>query len=103
MPRPLLSLSAAAFLALSFSTLATERRFAFTYETTTSAKGAFELENWVTWSHFVQPGKNLDFFQFRHEIEYGVTDRLQASLYVFDWDYSSITHGTRYEHSGIEL
>jgi hypothetical protein len=59
-----------------------QRHYAFTYETLTAPKGSFELENWVTWEHI---GKNDNSFQFRHEIEYGVTDRLELSLYFADW------------------
>ena len=52
----------------------------------TSPKGTLELENWVTWKsrrgHGYDGSDSLD---FRHEFEYGVTDRLQVSLYVADW------------------
>ena len=60
---------------------ASERRFAFTYEATTQPKGAFEFENWVTW----KAGNSDSVFDFRHEIEYGVTDRFQLALYLADW------------------
>ena len=88
---------------LPFTTAsATERRFAFTYETTTLAKGAIEFENQVTWK---STGR-ADRFDFRHEIEYGVTDRFQAALYVADWTVrNDSTHhrSARFENVAAEL
>lgn len=70
------------------------RRFTFLYEATTSAKGALELENWVTWKN--AGGRDgFDKVDVRHEIEYGVTDKFQASIYFADWSYESDS-----EHSG---
>jgi hypothetical protein len=63
---------------------ATERLFTYTYEPETLPKGAFEVEQWVT----LRAGRNAaagreDYyrFQFREELEYGVTDRYQVALY----------------------
>jgi hypothetical protein len=101
----LLAASALCLAALPAS--ATERRFAFTYETTTLPKGAFELENWATWKHTGNPGaRHTELFQFRHELEYGITDRLQLAVYAFDWRYNRRDdegHRARWEHSGVEL
>ena len=55
----------------------------FIYESTTAPKGEFEFENWVTWKNGNESGNKVE---FRHEIEYGVTDRLQAALYLADWE-----------------
>jgi hypothetical protein len=86
---------------------AIERRFTYTYETTPSPRGHVELENWVTWKHTDAPGANdADLFQFRHELEFGVTDRFQIGLYVFDWRYDEHEredHSAEWEHSGVEL
>jgi hypothetical protein len=106
--------TAAVFCALACLTLAPvprseaiERRFTYTYETTTSPRGHVELENWVTWKHTDARGANdADLFQFRHELEFGVTDRLQVGLYVFDWRYDEHDredHSAEWEHSGVEL
>jgi hypothetical protein len=65
-----------------------QRHYAFTYETLTAPKGTFELENWVTWEHI---GRNDNSLQFRHEIEYGVTDRFALSLYFADWEYDKFS------------
>jgi hypothetical protein len=94
----LIAVSALCLAALPAS--ATERRFAFTYETTTTPKGAFEFENQITWKHIGVPG------EFRHELEYGVTDRFQLALYAFDWQYNRRDeegHRARWEHSGLEM
>ncbi|MEY2542317.1 MAG: hypothetical protein QOI22_1919 [Verrucomicrobiota bacterium] len=80
------------------------RHFTFLYETPTSARGTFELENWVTWKRTTDPGR-ADQLDFRHEIEYGVTDKLQASLYLADWSHESnnARSGTAYSDSALEL
>lgn len=99
--------TAAAILASSLSATAIERRFTYTYETTTAPKGTVELENWVTWKHIGNPGSaHTDLFQFRHELEFGLTDRLQLGLYLFDWQYNRRDdegHKARWQHSGAEL
>lgn len=98
---------AALLLAHAFTASATERRFTYTYETTTTPKGGFEVENWVTWKHLGEPGgDDTDVFQFRHELEYGITDRLQLGVYFFDWQYNGDDdegHDARWQHSGFEL
>ena len=62
-----------------------ERRFTFTYEATTAPKGSIELENWVTWKASRGSGGNANQFDFRHELEFGLTDHLQLGLYLSDW------------------
>lgn len=66
---------------LSAAASASERRFTYVYEATTQPKGAFEFENWVTW----KKSDSGSVFDFRHELEYGLTDRLQLALYLADW------------------
>src|SRR5829696_1459136 len=92
-------------LASAASSEAGQRRFAFTYETTTSPKGEVELENLVTWKHTRNREGRVDEFDFRHELEFGVTDRLQVGVYLLDWSYSPDATGkkTQYKHSGVEL
>jgi hypothetical protein len=80
------------------------RHFTFLYEAPTSAPGSFELENWVTWSRTSDPAR-ADELTFRHELEIGVTDRFQASIYFVDWSYSH-EHGDSdlsYSDSALEL
>jgi hypothetical protein len=65
------------------------RHFTFVYETTTSAPGSIELENWVTFQTGDPGAARFSEVDFRHELEFGITDRLQLSLYVADWSYQT--------------
>lgn len=80
---------------------AIDRRFTFSYETTTQPKGILEYEQWFTWEHF----DGGDKYKFRHELEYGLTDRLQLGVYLFDWEHEREDggHHTAWEGSGLEL
>ncbi len=80
------------------------RHFTFLYETPTSAQGSLELENWVTWQRITNPDRS-DEVDFRHELEYGVTDKFQVSVYLADWFYESNQKhaGFAYSDSAIEL
>lgn len=74
-------------LALTSISEAGSRRFTYSYETTTMAKGAMELESWVTWKTNQADDPDFERFDIRHEFEYGVTDRLQLAFYFADWRY----------------
>src|SRR3989454_9421223 len=80
------------------------RHFTFLYEANTSARESLELENWVTWQRTTGPGQ-FDQVDFRHELEYGVTDTFQASIYLVDWFYEhdSEHSGFTYSDTAIEL
>lgn len=80
------------------------RHFAFLYEAPTSAPGSFELEDWVTWQRTTNPAR-LDEVSFRHEIEIGVTDKFQVSVYLADWFYASdqVHSGFKYSGSALEF
>jgi hypothetical protein len=100
-----LRISIVGTLALTqLSSLGGTRHFGFIYEAPTSAPGSLELENWVTWARTTNPDRT-DQVAFRHEIEMGVTDRLQASVYVADWFYENgpAHSGSTYSDSAIEL
>ncbi len=61
------------------------RPFTYIYEATTSPKGSIEYEQWVTWkARRGSPGVRNQ-FDFRHELEFGITDRLQVGLYMSNW------------------
>lgn len=99
LPRPARLLTGLAALFLIASPAhAGQRKFAFSYESTTSPQGSIELENTVAWKH---DGTDGNSFEFRHELEFGVTDRLQLAVYLADWSYSQ-ADGAAYEHSGVE-
>jgi hypothetical protein len=73
-------------ISLFASVHAGERRFAYNYDTDTLPAGAWEYEQWITWKHY--SAKNR--YDFRHELEYGITDKLQMGLYLVDWRYDKI-------------
>ena len=64
-----------------------ERRFTYVYEATTLMKGEWEFEQWVTWKTAKETNRDFDRFDFRTEIEYGVTDHFQLGFYLSDWRY----------------
>lgn len=66
------------------------------------------MENWVTWRfHSGRDGEpNTNEFDFRHEFEYGITDRLQMSLYFADWHINDHPDGddrAHYEDAALEM
>jgi hypothetical protein len=101
MKTALILLTSLCFAALSSSSaLATERHFAVSYETTLNEKGSVEYEQGFFWEH----GKGSDTFTFRHEVEFGITDRFQLAFYLFDWsfDREAGLGKTQWKGSGIE-
>lgn len=100
MKNHLLPLLAVALGGMITTGLASERHFAFTYETTTAAKGTFEFEEQVFWER----GSGSNSFAFRQEIEYGVTDRFQLAVYLFDFEHTREpgVNSTRWAGSGLE-
>jgi hypothetical protein len=79
------SLPFALLLTLAVSADAGDRRFTYTYEATTSPKGQIEFEQWVTWKGVRSAAGDENAFEFRHELEFGITDHLQLGLYLSDW------------------
>ena len=83
------------------------RRFTYVYEATTAERGEVEAENWVTWGTSPRDERGFNRLDFRHEIEFGVTDHLQIGLYLADWGYredsATNEHGFRYQSSAVEL
>jgi hypothetical protein len=84
--------------------LAGARHFTFLYEAPTSAPGSVESENWITWERVTNP-QHSDQIGFRHEIEIGLTNHFQASIYFVDWFYErdSKQSSFNYSDSAIEL
>jgi len=70
------------------------RRFAWTYESGTMPRGVAEYEQWVTWKTDRDSDSEYDRLEFRQEIEYDLTDRLQVALYLADWRYTRATGGS---------
>lgn len=74
-----------AFAAAAMPARADERLFTYTYEPETLTRGAWALEQWVTWrSGRTENVGREDYqrFQFREELEYGVTDNYTVALYL---------------------
>lgn len=70
---------------MSADARADEPLFGVTYTTDLLPKGAFEVEQWMQWRHQKNSG-SYDQIENRTELSYGVTDRLQASLYLnYNW------------------
>jgi hypothetical protein len=84
---------------------ADQRHFTFVYEAAIEEPGEFELENWVTGQ--IRKGSDHSFSEidFRHEIEFGVINGLQASIYLADWSYvnSKKNNGFAFSDAALEL
>jgi len=76
------------------------RRFTYVYEVTTSPPGDVEVENWVTWKTRKPDDHGFDQVDFRHELEFGITDKFQMAVYVADWNYH---HGMSAGEPGFTL
>ena len=63
------------------------RRFTYVYEATTAAPGSVESENWVTWKTSPAEERGFNQVDFRHELEFGLTEHLQLGIYLADWSY----------------
>lgn len=80
---------------------ASERRFAYTYEATTAPKGMVEYEQWFTFKDY----DDKERYEFRHELEFGLTDRLQLGVYLSDWRHTEFDNGadeTEWRTAGLE-
>jgi hypothetical protein len=63
------------------SARADENYFGYSYGTETLPKGSWEFYNWVTWRTSKGAG-SYNALDLQQELEYGITDRFQASLYL---------------------
>ena len=78
-----LSAGAVVGILLTSSVEAGERRFVYSYEAQSYVPGSVELENWITW----KTDDDFNRFDFRHELEFGITEKLQLGIYMADWRY----------------
>lgn len=60
---------------------ADERRFAYSYEADVLPEGGLEFEQWIT-ARAGREGGDYNKWEFREELEYGITDRLTGALYL---------------------
>jgi hypothetical protein len=100
-------LAALCGLAGMVSAFAMERFFTYTYEPETMPKGALEYEQWIG----LRAGRNkavgqdnFNLWEFRHELEYGVTDNYSLSLYLNEslTNFRQTTGGRRISHFGFD-
>src|SRR5437762_4698750 len=89
------------------SAFAGSRRFTYVYEVTTSPPGDVEVENWITWKTRRPDDRGLDQVEFRSELEFGITEKFQAAIYLADWNYhrgiSAGERGFTLSGSALEL
>jgi hypothetical protein len=71
----------------AISSFADPRHFTYVYEATIEEPGEVELENWITWQTRKPADHGFQEIDFRHEIEFGVTNKLQAGVYLANWSY----------------
>jgi len=84
---------------------ADERRFTYTYEATTLPVGVVEYEQWVTWKTDKDVDSRYDRVEFRHELEFGVTDDFQLAFYLSDWRSQrgdSVDDGVEWRNVAVE-
>jgi hypothetical protein len=83
------------------SVFAGARHFTFIYEAPTALPGSFEIENYAT-TRFTN---GFTEGAFRHELEIGIAEHFQASIYFANWDYtrSGENRGGHYDSSSLEL
>jgi len=92
---------AAVMLFCKTSAFAGARHFTFIYEAPTATPGSFEIENYAT----TRFANGFTEGVFRHELEIGITEHFQASIYFANWEYtrSRENRGAHYDSSSLEL
>ncbi len=87
-----------AALALVQTASATPQPLINTATATTLSKGVFEQENRILWGH----SSGADAVEFSHELEYGITDNLEASVYLSEWSWEKGA-GSTWGSAGVEV
>ena len=85
-------------LGMAATAVADERKFTYSYESKVLPQGTWEFEQWATLRARQETG-HVQVWQFREEIEYGLTDRLTTALYL-NWEYEAVrgVPGVENEH-----
>jgi hypothetical protein len=95
-----------ALFLFALSASAGERRFGYSYESSTTPRGQVEFENWATLEHGTREDDGARSVSFKHELEFGLTDRLQLDVYLAEWTWSDplrSTSETEYDDSAVVL
>jgi len=88
----IMAASLAAGISAAPGAWADESPFAYVYTTDTQPAGSAELEQWLTYENG-RPSESWNHVQGRTELEYGLTNRLQAAV-MFNYDWLNIRpHG----------
>jgi hypothetical protein len=84
--------------------MADARPFTFTYDTYPVGKGNWEYEQWITYRGRSQADHGFTRFDFRHEVEFGLADNFDLSIYFASWRYedSDSRQGTKFDSTSIE-
>lgn len=101
MIRTLISAAAISLAATAAST-ASDLRFAFARDVAVQPKGMLEYEQWFTFKDY----DNRQRFEFRHELEYGLTENTQLGVYLSDWRHTENDNGadeTEWRTAGLEI
>src|SRR4051794_22066012 len=85
-------------LLLCSSAWADPRPFTFTYDTYPEGKGNGEYEQWVTFGHQTRADPGFARIDFRHDLELGLTDNFDSSIYLPNWFCEATP-----EHSGTRF
>lgn len=96
-------LGLAAF-ALASAVHADPRPWTFVTDLYPEGKGNIEFEHYTTWETHKKHEKGFDSFQFTEEIELGIAENFDISIYLANWNYedSRDRKGSRYESSGMD-
>lgn len=102
--RPATTFLSAAILAIASAVsqplaLAGESPFNYIYVTDTHPEGAAEIEQWMTFRKAKMQG-DYRLGQYRTELEYGVTDRFQVSLYLNTYSVNAFASNSGGETAG---
>lgn len=89
----------------SGSARADDRRFTFVDESRTTIPQHFEFEHWFTWKTHLRDDHGFNRFEFKPELEYGITDRFQAAVDLAEWHFQTGNDkdGPRYDVTAFEL
>jgi hypothetical protein len=68
---------------------ADNRHFSVVYEAETSKEGELEYEQSTTYARRTFEDPKYNALIFRHELEYGITDKWKGSLYLPNWEIRS--------------
>jgi len=101
-----LSILIAVCIGLVKTARADDRRFVFIDETRHHPPtGGLEFEQGIVFGTHTQEDDKFNRFDFRHEIEYGLTDRIQiaADLAEWHWQQDEMGHETVYDASAAEI